>query len=129
MCSFVTVVSGTPRSGTSLIMQMLRSGGMPIATDGIRQADEDNPRGYFELERVKSLQYAGPHPWIRDLHGTAVKVPYLLLYQLPPNCPCKIIFMSRRWGEICASQGVMLRRNGVATTPGSDEALGPALRA
>lgn len=126
--TFVTVVSGPPRSGTSMMMHMLQSGGVPIASDGMRQPDESSPGGYFELERVKSLQHPGPHPWIRELHGKAVKIPYVLLYRLPAGCPCRIIFMGRHWGEIHASQQVMLKRNNVTTTPSHDKALVPALR-
>ena len=53
MPDFITVVSGLPRSGTSLMMQMLSAGGLPALTDDLREADESNPRGYFEFEPVK----------------------------------------------------------------------------
>ena len=51
----IAIVSGLPRSGTSLMMQMLAAGGMPVLSDGERQADTDNPKGYFEWERIKRL--------------------------------------------------------------------------
>lgn len=111
------------------MMQMLESGGMPIATDGIRRADEHNPRGYWELERVKSLQYPGPHTWIQELCGKAVKVPHVLLYRLPANCNCRIIFMSRCWNEICASQRVMLEGSHIVIEEGIDVTVASALRA
>ncbi len=110
------------------MMQMLESGGMPLATDGIRRADEHNPRGYCELERVKSLQYPGPNTWIQELCGKAVKVPHVLLYRLPANCNYKIIFMSRCWNEICASQRVMLEGSPVALQEGTDATVASALR-
>lgn len=111
------------------MMQMLESGGMPLATDGIRRADEHNPRGYCELERVKSLQHPGSHTWIQELCGKAVKVPYVLLYRLPANCTCKIIFMSRCWNEICASQRLMLEASHVVIEEEIDATVASALRA
>lgn len=110
--NWVTVVSGLPRSGTSLMMQMLAAGGIPPLTDGIRAADVDNPAGYFELERIQQLQ--SDSAWLAEARGHAVKIVSLLLYDLPPALPCRIILMRRNLDEILASQQAMLRRRGQA---------------
>jgi hypothetical protein len=70
--NFVTIVSGLPRSGTSLMMQMLAAGGMQVLTDGQRTADQHNPRGYFELGAVKHTRTN--HSWLAQAEGKAVKV-------------------------------------------------------
>ncbi len=104
---FITVVSGLPRSGTSLMMRMLEAGGVPILTDRQRQADPDNPRGYYEFEPVKQL--AKDASWIPYAVGKAVKIIYIFLYQLPPAHKYKIVFLKRNLEEVVASQKVMLR--------------------
>ena len=110
MSSFVTVVSGLPRSGTSLMMQMLQAGGMPVLTDGERTADESNPRGYLELEAVKRTRNdAG---WVTEAAGKAVKVIHLQLRDLPASRSYRIIFMRRDLREVVASQQSMLDRMG-----------------
>ncbi|MCX7591212.1 MAG: sulfotransferase [Kiritimatiellae bacterium] len=118
----VTIVSGLPRSGTSLMMQMLAAGGMPILTDNVRQPDEDNPRGYFELERVKNTSI--DPSWVEEAEGKAVKVVSMLLYELPPHHRYKVIFMTRRMEEILASQADMLKRRGIT----EDRPAGPEMR-
>jgi Sulfotransferase domain len=107
---WVTVVSGLPRSGTSMMMRMLEAGGLPLLTDGERAADEDNPNGYYELERVKQLKQDAS--WLAEGRGKAVKAVYLHLYDLPPEHRYRVIFMRRPLQEVVASQSVMLRRNG-----------------
>ena len=107
----VIVVSGLPRSGTSLMMNMLQAGGVPIVTDEQRTADDDNPKGYFELERVKQLS-KGDVAWVDGAHGKAVKVISALLEHLPPSSSYKILFMHRRLPEVLASQKKMLERRG-----------------
>jgi hypothetical protein len=107
----VVVVSGLPRSGTSLMMQMLEAGGITVLTDGIREPDEDNPRGYYEFERVKALP-KGDYEWLESARGKAVKVVSALLEYLPPEYNYKVIFMHRRMEEILASQRKMLIRRG-----------------
>lgn len=104
----VIVVSGLPRSGTSLMMQMLERGGIEVATDHQRTADVDNPAGYFELERVKDL--AQDSSWIPTLRGKAVKMISMLLYDLPLTERYRIVFMERNLDEVIASQEKMLRR-------------------
>lgn len=106
----ITIVSGLPRSGTSLMMQMLAAGGMPILSDGQRVADADNPRGYLEWERVKQLpQDPG---CIIEAEGRVVKVISRLLLSLPPGHEYRVIFLRRPLLEVLASQDEMLRRRG-----------------
>jgi hypothetical protein len=105
----VIVVSGLPRSGTSMMMKMLAEGGLPVLTDAIRSADEDNPNGYFELEQVKQLA-EGQNTWLANAHHKLVKVISALLEHLPPQHQYKILFMERQIPEILASQHKMLAR-------------------
>ena len=111
----ITVVSGLPRSGTSLMMQMLAAGGMPVLTDGERQADSDNPRGYFEWERIKLLPQQPD--CIQEAEGKAVKVISQLLFALPAGREYRIIFMQRLLPEVVASQTEMIRRRGTLGAP------------
>ena len=108
----VVVVSGLPRSGTSMAMKMLEAGGMEIVTDGQREADEDNPRGYYEDERVKDLASTPDKSWLRPSRGRAVKVISFLLKDLPPNLNYQVILMHRDLTEVLASQRKMLDRRG-----------------
>lgn len=106
--NFITVVSGLPRSGTSMMMRMLEKGGMPILTDGLRRADDDNPLGYYEFEPVKRLDKDAS--WLPDACNKAVKIIYIFLYNLPTGYRYKVLFMKRHLDEVVASQKVMLRR-------------------
>ena len=115
----ITVVSGLPRSGTSMMMQMLAAGGLPVLTDGRRSADADNPLGYYEYEAVKSL--AQDASWLACARGKAVKIVSALLAHLPDGYDYRVIFMRRPMAEVLASQSTMLERLGRAA-PGSDEA-------
>src|ERR1700747_3518113 len=92
---FVTVVSGLPRSGTSLMMQMLSAGGMPVLTDRHRSPDKSNPRGYFEFEPVKRLRT--DQSWLPAAQGRALKVIHLLLTELPADrrFAYQVLFMQR----------------------------------
>jgi len=110
---FVTIVSGLPRSGTSLMMKMLEAGGMPVVVDNLRAADVDNPRGYYEYEPVKKLK--NDSSWVASCHGKAVKMVYLLIYDLPPGIDYRVLFMHRNLEEVLASQRVMLERLGKPT--------------
>jgi len=107
---FITVVSGLPRSGTSLMMQMLAAGGLPPLTDHIRAADEDNPRGYLEFEPVKRTRQ--DPSWVPAALGKSVKMVYLLLRDLPTTHTYRVILMRRDLNEVLASQDAMLRRSG-----------------
>ncbi len=108
---FVTIVSGLPRSGTSLMMQMLRAGGMSVVCDEQRQADLNNPQGYFESACLPGF-FAEPVPF-KSLQGRAVKVVFPLVLQIPENCPVRILFMQRDLAEILLSQRNMLHRLGL----------------
>ena len=118
---FITIVSGLPRSGTSMLMQMLEAGGIAILKDDIREADEDNPRGYYEFERVKKI--ASDQSWLEEARGLAVKMVSALLPQLPNNYRYKVIFMHRRMEEILASQKIMLSRRKQPPDKVSDEKM------
>lgn len=110
----IAVVSGLPRSGTSLMMQMLAAGGISPLTDGVRQADESNPRGYYEFERVKRLD-KGDTAWIADAPGKVVKIVSPLIVHLPAQYAYQIVFMQRDLDEVYRSQAVMLEKTGKAT--------------
>lgn len=111
----VIVVSGLPRSGTSMTMKMLAAAGIEMVSDGVRAADEDNPRGYFEDERVKHLAETEDRSWLRQARGRAVKIISFLLKDLPPENNYKVLFMRRHLDEVLASQSKMLERRGEAT--------------
>jgi tetratricopeptide (TPR) repeat protein len=106
----VVVVSGLPRSGTSMLMQMLAAGGLPVLSDGRRAADDDNPLGYFEYEPVKHLHESAD--WLKDAKGRVVKVVAPLLHYLPRDQDYRIVFIERNVDEVLASQGQMLIRRG-----------------
>ncbi len=108
----VVVVSGLPRSGTSMAMKMLEAGGMELVVDHVRTADEDNPKGYYEDERVKDLADAEDTGWVREARGKAIKVVSPLLNHLPGDARYKVIFMRRDLEEVLASQAKMLDRRG-----------------
>ena len=110
----IIVVSGLPRSGTSLMMQMLSAGGMPVLTDTQRPADNSNPRGYFEYAPVKRM-HTGDTGWLSDAHGKAVKIVSALLTTLPTKYVYRIIFMQRPLDEVVQSQRAMRERLGKLT--------------
>lgn len=125
---FITIVSGLPRSGTSMMMAMIEAGGVPVMSDGIRTADEDNPKGYYEFERVKKIKE--DKGWIPDARGKVVKMISQLLLELPESAgqEYKIVFMRRNIGEILASQKQMMIRRGTLKEGGpSDEEMGKLL--
>ena len=107
----IIVVSGLPRSGTSMMMKMLASAGLEILTDNLRNADANNPKGYYEFERVKQLK-AGDFDWLSGAQGKVVKIISALLEYLPNQYQYKVIFMRRDMVEILASQRQMLIRDG-----------------
>lgn len=121
----VTIVTGVPRSGTSLVMQMLAAGGLPVASDGVRRADEDNPRGYFELEAARRLDLDAS--WLPGVSGRAVKLVHTLVPSLPPGLHYKVLMVRRRLDEVLASQRVMLARRGPAPDEAEDACLLPVL--
>jgi hypothetical protein len=115
----ITIVSGLPRSGTSLMMQMLVAGGMPALSDGERVADTDNPRGYLEWERIKQLPQ--DPACIAEAEGRVVKVISRLLLSLPAGHEYRVIFMQRPLPEVLASQDEMMKRRG--TFKGANPAI------
>ncbi len=122
----ITIVSGLPRSGTSLMMQMLTAGGMSALTDGERQADADNPRGYLEWEHIKQLpQDPG---CIAEAEDKVVKVISRLLLSLPEGHDYRVIFMQRPIPEVLASQQVMLRNRGTTMAAVSTAAMATAFQ-
>jgi hypothetical protein len=122
----ITIVTGLPRSGTSMMMRMLESGGMPVLTDRIRTADEDNPKGYYEFERVKQIEE--DKAWLPEARGKAVKMVAALLKHLPPGYAYKVIFMRRKIEEVLASQRRMLIRRGEPADIISDERMAELFR-
>jgi hypothetical protein len=110
----IVVVSGLPRSGTSMAMKMLEAGGVPILSDGLRAADISNPKGYYEYEPVKELDKGGDVAWLADARGKAVKIISFLLTYLPETYDYQVIFMQRDLEEAIASQNTMLVHRGEA---------------
>jgi len=119
----IVVVSGLPRSGTSMAMKMLEAGGLGVVTDGLRTADVDNPKGYYEDERVKDLHRAGDKTWLRGARGDVVKIISFLLKSLPDDNNYKVLFMHRSLHEIVASQNKMLARRGESNDTPDDRAV------
>ena len=117
----ITIVSGLPRSGTSLMMQMIDKGGIPALTDEIREADEDNPKGYYEFEPVKKTKEDAS--WLERAPGKVVKMVHLLLLDLPLDRDYRVVFTKRNIEEVVASQDVMLTRSGKSTGTLSHEKI------
>jgi hypothetical protein len=118
----ITIVSGLPRSGTSMMMKMLEAGGLPLLIDNSRIPDDDNPAGYYEFEPVKKLGQGG-FDWLADAQGRALKVIAALVSQLPPAYTYQIIFMRRDMSEILASQKKMLLNRGEDPNKMDDAAM------
>ncbi|MEM6336728.1 MAG: sulfotransferase family protein, partial [Bacteroidota bacterium] len=109
----ITIVSGLPRSGTSLMMQMVEAGGISALTDGVREADENNSRGYYEFEPVKKLR--ADASWVPQAEGKVVKVIAQLLQHLPQGHDYRVVFMDRDLTEVLRSQTTMLKNLGQKT--------------
>jgi hypothetical protein len=122
----VHIVSGLPRSGTSMMMRMLETGGLPVLIDEIREPDPDNPQGYYEFERVKQIET--DQAWLPDAQGKVVKMIGALLKHLPPEYEYKVIWMQRDLHEMLASQRRMLIRRGEPTDTVSDEQMAAFFR-
>jgi hypothetical protein len=117
----ITIVTGLPRSGTSLMMQMLEAAGVLPLVDGERPADPSNPRGYYELGVVmRTKKDAG---WVDRATGKAVKVIHALLADLPRDRRYRVLFMERDLREVIASQDRMLGRLGLAASAISADRL------
>ncbi len=124
----IVVVSGLPRSGTSMLMKMLESGGMEILTDSERAADIDNPKGYFEYERVKDLEKETDKSYVREGRGKVLKVISFLIKDLPDDNDYRVIFMRRDLDEVLASQNKMIQRLGTTDTTATEDAMKEAYR-
>ncbi len=109
-----------------MMMRVLQAGGLPLLTDGERQADDDNPRGYFEYERVKKLD-KGDTAWLSQAEGKGVKVISALLKHLPANYRYRVLFMERNLAEVMASQRKMLIRRGKEPDEIPDEEMADLL--
>ena len=119
----VVIVSVLPRSGTSMAMKMLEAGGMELVVDNIRTADKDNPKGYYEDERVKELDEMDDKDWLRQARGKVIKVVSSLLQYLPKDNNYKVVFMRRNLHEVLASQTKMLDRRNEDSQTGDDDLL------
>jgi len=124
---YLTIVSGLPRSGTSMMMRMIEAGGIAALIDNIRKADDDNPQGYYEFEPVKKTKQ--DPSWVSGAAGRVVKMVYRLLYDLPEGYNYRVIFMRRRLDEVIKSQEVMLERSGKSGGALPDEKLKEMFRA
>ncbi len=122
----ITIVTGLPRSGTSMMMQMLVAGGLPLLSDDKREADDDNPRGYYELEQATRLRQ--DQAWLMDAKGKVVKLVAQLLPALPAKLSYRVVFIKRDLDEVLRSQQVMLDRIGRSRSKLSDEQLQAAYR-
>lgn len=120
--NYIIVVSGLPRSGTSMMMKMLEAGGLPILTDNLRTPDANNPNGYYEFERVKQLPQ-GDYGWLPAADGKVVKIVTGLIMHLPPGYHYKVIFMQRAMKEVLSSQKKMLGRLGREDDKVEDEKM------
>ena len=117
----ITIVSGLPRSGTSLMMQILKAGGLELLADNIREADDNNPKGYYELEKVKSLMK--DNSWLADAEGKVIKVIAQLIPFLHEDFEYRIIFMERNINEVVNSQNRMIDKLGGNRSTVNDEIL------
>lgn len=118
---YVIIVSGLPRSGTSMMMKAIHAGGVESIIDNIRQADEDNPKGYYEFEPVKKTKENAF--WLKNATGKVVKMVYRLLYDLPVGYQYRVVFTLRDLKEVLASQSKMLARSGRSGGGISDEQM------
>lgn len=117
----LVIVSGLPRSGTSMMMRMLEAGGIDPVTDHVRTADVDNPAGYYEFEPVKRTK--DDPSWIPAAQGKAVKMVYQLVYDMPADYRYRVLLMRRDMQEMLQSQRKMLDRTGQDSGPLGDEQM------
>ncbi len=122
------LVSGLPRSGTSLMMQLLEAGGLEPMTDGERTPDVDNPRGYYEWEAIKQVAVRPKILEDEAVNGKAIKCISMLLPKLPARHRYKVIFMVRPIEQVTASQYDMTERLGTRGAALGEEQLARGLR-
>jgi hypothetical protein len=119
----IITVSGLPRSGTSMLMKMLEAGGIEIVSDGLRTADNDNPKGYFELEKVKQLDKSMDKAWLKEFRGQAIKIVAYFLKHLPDSNNYKVIFINRNLEEVMTSQNKMLANRNKPIDPAGEKKM------
>lgn len=104
------IVSGIERSGTSMLMQILQAGGVPMAFDTeSRPPDENNPKGYFELEGGKIINKLmnGDFP-LSNYKGEFIKITAFGVKFLPPG-NYDVIYIQRNIDEVLASMEKMAK--------------------
>lgn len=111
-----------------MVMGMLEAGGLEIVSDGVRAPDHSNPRGYYEYERVKTLDKDADTSWLEEARGKAIKIISFLLKHLPDSNNYRVIFMHRDMDELLASQRTMLQALGEPSEPTADERIATAYR-
>jgi len=119
--NYIIIVSGLPRSGTSMVMNAIGVGGIEPLVDHVRKADEDNPKGYYEFEPVKKTKEDAR--WLDEAAGRVVKMVYRLLYDLPGEYEYRVVFTQRDLAEVLASQNKMLERSGQSAGAVPDEKI------
>jgi len=119
--NYIIIVSGLPRSGTSMVMNAIGAGGIEPLVDHVRKADEDNPKGYYEFEPVKKTKEDAT--WLNEADGKVVKMVYRLLYDLPGEYQYRVVFTQRDLTEVLASQNKMLERSGASGGAIPDEKM------
>lgn len=97
-----------------MMMKMLEAGGLQLVTDGVRRADDSNPQGYYEFQRVKQLDKPSDTAWLADARGKAVKIISFLLTHLPEAYDYRVLFMQRDLDEVISSQNRMLEGRGAS---------------
>ncbi len=117
----ITIVSGLPRSGTSLMMQILEAAGLPTFTDGKRTPDESNQKGYYEHDQVAGLMNQTDTTWLHQAKGHSLKVVAPLLSKLPKELKYRVLFMERNIQDVLQSQSTMLTRLGKKSGTGNIE--------
>lgn len=123
----VTIVTGLPRAGTSLVMQVLAAAGLELAHDDARAPDADNPRGYFELSAARGIR--DDASFLAACRGRVVKLVVPLVRRLPRDRPARVVFVERALDEVLASQRAMLARRGEGARETDEPALARALAA
>ncbi len=106
-----------------MMMQVIEAGGVRVVCDDSRKADADNPKGYYELEKVKELDKGVNTSWLKEYKGKAIKIICYFLPYLPRDLNYRIVFMTRDLDELIDSQNKMLRRRGKDQDPESDQLM------
>lgn len=105
----ITLITGIPRSGTSLMMQLFKAANVDIATDAIRTEDDNNPKGYYELEAVKGI--VKNNAFLKDLDGKTIKIVAPLVTFIDLSLEYRVVFMIRDLDEVVQSQEKMVGKD------------------